>query len=92
MELFPNRRHDGAFQTIKERLNFYELIKDIIKELGSYPPSELGEIKPTKTYTRMIKLTCGHCNCTIRTTQMWLNEYKDTPWRCPCNIGHFIRS
>jgi hypothetical protein len=64
-------------------------LTEVIKTLGEYPHAVLdsksteagGGEKPQKA--RMLKVKCGECGYTVRTTKKWLED-RGAPI-CPCN-------
>jgi hypothetical protein len=63
-----------------EAIAFVEQLKD---ELPSYPLAaiQLGDPKDKKQTTRLVKVWCGDCGYTLRTTAKWLAVGLPT---CPC--------
>lgn len=53
-----------------------EEMKFWVKDLGEYPHGKLDLLKAPvkKQTTRMIKMECGQCGYTARTTKKWLDE------------------
>lgn len=60
----------------------------IMGTLGPYPHGALTPKVQEKQTTRLLKLECRDCGCTIRTTQKWLDEYPQD-WPCPCGGVYF---
>lgn len=57
-----------------------------VENAGPYPHSALSPISLTKQGTRMLKLVCGLCGYTIRTTQKWVEVGLPT---CVCGGAFF---
>jgi hypothetical protein len=58
-------------------------IKLIVAKIGGYPHAELKfSNAPKKQTTRLIKVECLDCGCTIRMTRKWLDEIG--PPTCAC--------
>jgi len=55
---------------------------ELVAPLGPYPHAKLSNRKVKKQTTRMLKVLCGGCGFTCRTTQKWLDEV-GTP-TCAC--------
>jgi hypothetical protein len=65
-----------AGQDLARRLN------DILGSMAKYPHATLDKLQPGKKEgTRLIKIICGDCGWTGRTTQMWIEEGLPT---CQC--------
>lgn len=68
-------------ETPELRTTIEQWVKD---DLGTYPHAKLdGARGHKKQSTRLLKMVCDDCECIIRTTQTWIDEY-GTAWDCPC--------
>jgi len=57
-------------------------LRGVVKEIGKYPHAELKHSNaPKKQSTRMLKLECGDCGYTVRTTRKWIEVGLPV---CPC--------
>lgn len=57
-------------------------LNEMLKKLGTYPHAALkGSGGAKKQGTRLLKVECGECGYTVRTTQKWLDVGLPT---CPC--------
>ncbi len=70
-----------------------ELLNQISEALGEYPHAALKLGGKTKVQTtRMLKIECGECGFTVRTTRKWIDELeaegKDFP--CPLDGSEMI--
>ena len=60
-----------------------EKLEQWAKELGQYPHAKLdGGPQQTKQSTRLLKLQCRECDCVIRVSNKWVEEYG--AFDCPC--------
>lgn len=89
-------QHKGAFRKAWKALGFdgkpteatpgAELrarLRDLARELGSYPHHRLMPVEGEKKQsTRMLKVECPGCGCVCRMTRKWLDEVG--PPECAC--------
>jgi hypothetical protein len=75
---------DGKMTATVAGEELSKTLKGLLKQLPAYPHKALTPSMrsgPKKQTTRLIKLVCGQCGYTVRTTQKWLDM--GTPF-CPC--------
>ena len=63
-----------------------EYLEKLAKKLGPYPHGKVILSLRKKQTTRMLKLQCGSCGFTARTTQKWLDQLEDRvgmTYMCP---------
>lgn len=90
----PNIGHKGAFVKIAKAISFKgpwtstpatpELIgrlNGLFVNLGPYPHAAIDKSGRKKRGTRLLKVFCGNCGYTIRTTQQWIDTGLPT---CAC--------
>jgi hypothetical protein len=90
----PNVGHKGAFVKIAKSIGFNapwtttpatpELIRrlnGLVVNLGLYPHAAIDKRGRKKQGTRLLKVICGGCGYTIRTTQQWIDTGLPT---CVC--------
>jgi len=57
---------------------FKRTVQPMLEAIGPYPHAALDararNSGPKKQGTRLVKLACGHCGYTVRTTRKWLDE------------------
>lgn len=46
----------------------------LVAPLGTYPHAQLSQLSVPKQSTRMLKVQCGSCGFSCRTTQKWLDK------------------
>jgi hypothetical protein len=82
----PNVGHKGAFVKIAKSIGFKapwtttpatpELtarLNGLVVNLGPYPHAAIDKRGRKKQGTRLLKVICGACGYTIRTTQQWID-------------------
>jgi hypothetical protein len=90
----PNVGHKGPFVKIAKSIGFKapwtttpptpELIRrlnGLVVNLGPYPHAAIDKRGRKKQGTRLLKVICGACGYTIRTTQQWIDTGLPT---CVC--------
>lgn len=69
---------------------FIEAATPILKEVGPYPHEALIlNTNAVRQTTNMLKVQCGDCKYTARTTAKWLERHG--PPICPCNMEPMLR-
>lgn len=98
----PNVGHKGAFVKIAKSIGFkapwtttpatpelIERLNGLLVNLGPYPHAAIDKRGRKKQGTRLLKVVCGACGYTIRTTQQWIDIGLPT---CACGsemtLGH----
>jgi hypothetical protein len=92
----PNVGHKGAFVKIAKSIGFKapwtttpatpELtarLNGLVVNLGPYPHAAIDKRGRKKQGTRLLKVICGACGYTIRTTQQWIDTGLPT---CACGL------
>jgi hypothetical protein len=93
----PNAKHGPAFAKAALSLglagkptatvagpDFLAWATPLVETLGTYPHATLDVTRQVKPQTtRMLKVACGDCGYTVRTTRKWLDD-AGAPL-CPCN-------
>lgn len=82
----PNVGHKGAFVKIAKSIGFkapwtttpatpelIERLNGLLVNLGPYPHAAIDKGCRKKQGTRLLKVICGACGYTIRTTQQWID-------------------
>jgi hypothetical protein len=90
----PNVGHKGAFVKIAKSIGFkspwtttpatpelIERLNGLLENLGPYPHAAIDKRGRKKQGTRLLKVICGACGYTIRTTQQWIDTGLPT---CVC--------
>jgi hypothetical protein len=90
----PNAGHKGAFVKIAKAIGFkapwtntpatpvlIERLNGLMMNLGAYPHAAIDKRGCKKQGTRLLKVICGACGYTIRTTQQWIDTGLST---CSC--------
>ena len=91
----PDAKHGAQFKQLATTLglegkmtathagdSLVATLKAIVDKIGPYPhPALFGQPTERKQSTRMIKVECGECGYTVRTTQKWIDVGLPT---CPC--------
>jgi hypothetical protein len=90
----PNVGHKGAFVKIAKSIGFkapwtttpatselMERLNGLLLNLGPYPHAGIDKRGRKKQGTRLLKVICGACGYTIRTTQQWIDTGLPT---CVC--------
>jgi hypothetical protein len=79
--------HKGSFATLAKAIGlegkmtattegeaFKRAVAPILEAVGPYPHAELSKTARKKQGTRLLKLQCPTCSCTVRITRKWLDE------------------
>jgi hypothetical protein len=97
--VYPEAGHKGPFKRAMGKVGLVgkptateegtELVErlrgDILPALGDYPHAALSFVgKDKRQKCRQLKVTCGACGYTARTTAKWLEQ--SGPPLCPCNM------
>ncbi len=90
----PNVGHKGAFVRIAKSIGFkapwtstpatpalIERLNGLLVNLGPYPHAAIDKSRRKKQGTRLLKVVCGDCGYTIRTTRQWIDTGLPT---CAC--------
>lgn len=76
---------DGPPTSVNPGPELAAILKELAEPLGAYAHSPITPLSvPAKQSTRMLKVVCGDCGYTLRTTQKWLDIGVPS---CCCGAG-----
>lgn len=74
---------EGKMTATSESHEFQVWAAEVVRQLGRYPHAKLDGNHAKKQTTRLLKMACESCGCTVRTTNKWIEEH-GIDWPCPC--------